>query len=79
MKIRISEFLLEAINDYYTDLLPISKRKKYLMLNKVQLDKLIDAVSLYYGKVKAMGFLYEYTDEVKLELENLKFLRESLS
>lgn len=79
MKIRISEFLLEAINDYYTDLLPISKRKKYLMLNKAQLDRLIEAVSMYYDKVKTLGLLYEYTDEVKIELENLKFLRESLS
>jgi hypothetical protein len=79
MKIRISEFLLEAINDYYQDLLPISKRKKYLILNKVELDKLIDAVYKYFNKVKTMGFLYEYTDEVKKELDNLKFLRESLS
>lgn len=79
MKIRISEILIEAINDYYTDLLPISKRKKYLILNKVELDNLIEAVSKYYNKTKTMGFLYEYTDEVKIELENLKFLREYLS
>jgi hypothetical protein len=79
MKIRISEILIEAINDYYTDLLPISKRKKYLMLNKEELDNLIEAVSSYYDKVKVLGLLNEYTDEVKVELENLKFLKESLS
>ncbi len=79
MKIHISEFLIEAINDYYIDLLPISKRKKYLMLNKVQLDRLIEAVEMYYNKVRTLGLLYEYTDEVKIELENLKFLKESLS
>lgn len=77
MKIRISEFLIEAINDYYQDLLPISKRKKYLMLNKEEVDKLIEAVDSYYNKVKVLGILNEYTDEVKIELENLKFLRDS--
>jgi len=77
MKIRITEILIEAINDYYTDLLPISKRKKYLMLNKEEVDKLIEAVDSYYSKVKVLGILNEYTDEVKIELENLKFLRDS--